>query len=239
MKHPKATSDALDGQYRSVFGEVAGILDAARRSAARSVNAVMTAAYWLIGRYIVEFEQSGEDRAEYGTKLIRRLSEDLTHRFGRGFGAVNLSQMKKFYLLWPSERILQTASEKSPSPAAQQADSAILQTASEKSEPMRLQQSLFPEWDAGPKRSIRGRGRTGILDGHAELQAVDATTLDRVHAAMLLQAHGHANALRALIKAEQGRGPDFLRLANALSALYPRVSREKRLLDAMLLAVPR
>ncbi len=102
-----------------------------------------------------------------------------------------------------------------------------------------LQQSLFPEWDAAPKRSVRRGGRKGILDGDAELQAVDATTLDRIHAAMLLQAHGHANALRALIKAEQERGPDFLRLANALSALYPRGSREKRLLDAMLLAVPR
>ena len=102
-----------------------------------------------------------------------------------------------------------------------------------------LQQSLFPEWDAAPKRAVRRRGRKGILDGDAELQAVDATTLDRVHAAMLLQANGHANALRALIKAEQERGSDFLRLANALSALYPRGSREKRLLDAMLLAVPR
>ena len=60
-----------------------------------------------------------------------------------------------------------------------------------------------------------------------------------VHAAMLLQAGGHANAPRALIAAEQERGPDFLRLANALSALYPRGSREKRLPDAMLLAAPR
>lgn len=67
----------------------------------------------------------------------------------------------------------------------------------------------------------------------------EATTLDRVHAAMLLQAGGQANALRALLKAEQDRGPDFLRLANALSALYPTRSEEKRLLDAMLLAVPR
>ena len=66
-----------------------------------------------------------------------------------------------------------------------------------------------------------------------------ATTLDRVHAAMLLQASGQANGLRALIKAEQQRGPEFLRLANALSALYPTGSEEKRLLDAMLLAVPR
>ena len=65
------------------------------------------------------------------------------------------------------------------------------------------------------------------------------TTLDRVHQAMLLQSSGHANALRTLIDAEQDRGPDFLRLANALSALYPRRCEEKRLLDAMLLAVPR
>ena len=65
------------------------------------------------------------------------------------------------------------------------------------------------------------------------------TTLDRVHAAMLLQASGQTNALRVLLKAEQDRGPDFLRLANSLSALYPKQSEEKRLLDAMLLAMPR
>jgi hypothetical protein len=65
------------------------------------------------------------------------------------------------------------------------------------------------------------------------------TTLDRVHAAMLLQAGGQANGLRALIKSEQDRGPDFLRLANALPALYPMGSEEKRLLDAMFLAAPR
>ena len=102
-----------------------------------------------------------------------------------------------------------------------------------------VQQALFPDLDASAMaRTHSGRGRS-ILDGDAELQAIDATTLDRLHAAMLLQANGHANALRTLIGAEQDRGPDFMRLANALSALYPRGSQEKRLLDAMLLAVPR
>jgi adenine-specific DNA methylase len=67
----------------------------------------------------------------------------------------------------------------------------------------------------------------------------DLTTLDRVHLAMLLQGGGQAAALRNMLAAEQDRGPEFLRLANALSALYPRESEEKRLLDAMLLAVPR
>ena len=102
-----------------------------------------------------------------------------------------------------------------------------------------LQQTLFPEWDAAPKSRSRRRGKRTLLDGDAELQTLNATTLDRVHGAMLFQASGHANALRKLIAAEQDRGPEFLRLANALSALYPQGCNEKRLLDAMLLAVPR
>ncbi len=105
-----------------------------------------------------------------------------------------------------------------------------------------LQGLLFPEMEAAPR--VRGRatrGRQSAIDvGDDQLGAArEATTLDRVHAAMLLQSGGRANALRALLKAEQERGPDFLRLANALSALYPTGSEEKRLLDAMLLAVPR
>ena len=102
-----------------------------------------------------------------------------------------------------------------------------------------LQQTLFPEWDATPKPRKHPRGKKAIVGDDPELRTPDATTLDRVHAAMLFQASGHANTLRMLIAAEQDRGPDFLRLANALSALYPRGCNEKRLLDAMLLAVPR
>ena len=100
-----------------------------------------------------------------------------------------------------------------------------------------LQQALFAEADGEGASASRARG--GRLDPDAEIQTSNPTALDRLHAAMLLQASGHTNALRALIAAEQDRGPDFLRLANALTALYPRGSQEKRLLDAMLLAVPR
>ena len=107
-----------------------------------------------------------------------------------------------------------------------------------------LQQVLFPEFEEeqAPKIHGRGRGRRKVtLDPSAvEGDSMrEATTLDRVHAAMLLQTGGQSNALRMLIKAEQERGTDFLRLANALSALYPKSSEEKRLLDAMLLAIPR
>ena len=90
-----------------------------------------------------------------------------------------------------------------------------------------LQRSLFPELEAGPKRPIRARGQKGILDGDAELQAVGATTLDRLHAAMVLQANGHANALRTLISAEQERGPRLLAPRKcALCPLPPRQPRE-------------
>ena len=99
------------------------------------------------------------------------------------------------------------------------------------------QLSLFPDSERAPVP--KRRRRKSILNSDAELRTVDVTTLDRLHAAMLLQASGHASALRTLIAAEQERGPAFLRLANALSALYARGSQEKRLLDAMLLAVPR
>ena len=130
MSASPVEADELDVQYQSVFGEVSGIIDAARRSAARSVNAVMTAAYWLIGRYVVEFEQSGEERAAYGTALIERLALDLKTRFGRGFSRQNLQQMRAFYLTYPPGPICQTVSGKSSESAAQ----TIRQTPSGESE---------------------------------------------------------------------------------------------------------
>ena len=112
-KRPTKQRKSGEADYKSILGDVAGVIEAARRSVARSVNYIITAAYWLIGRRIVEFEQAGSARADYGTELLERLAADLTNRFGRGFGPVNLSQMKKFYLLWPTEKIFQTLSEKS------------------------------------------------------------------------------------------------------------------------------
>lgn len=68
-----------------------------------------------------------------------------------------------------------------------------------------------------------------------ESGAREKTTLDRVHMAMLLQHSGNAVALRDFLRAELARGPEFLLLANALSALYPNDSEEKRLVNAVLL----
>ena len=86
------------GDYDSVLFGVVQLLQEARRASARTVNAIMTATYWEIGRRIVECEQGGHERADDGTTLIDRLSVDLTERFGRGFGRRNVFLMKSFYL---------------------------------------------------------------------------------------------------------------------------------------------
>ena len=111
----------------------------------------------------------------------------------------------------------------------------------EASPPNSFQMTLFPDMETKVPPKIKKSGKRIKIEisGDGLQTDEEATTLDRVHAAMLFQASGQSNALRALLKAEQERGPEFLRLANALSALYPKESEEKRLLDAMLLAVPR
>jgi predicted nuclease of restriction endonuclease-like (RecB) superfamily len=96
--------------YHDIEAGIVGLVESARSSAVRSVNALMTATYWEIGRRIVEFEQGGETRAGYGEGLIQRLAQDLTQRFGRGFSPRNLEQMRLFYLGWP---ISQTPSAQS------------------------------------------------------------------------------------------------------------------------------
>lgn len=96
------------------------------------------------------------------------------------------------------------------------------------------QMTLFDDFQAA-----QTPGTGGEPDTLTDLSPNRVTTLDQIHFGMVLQAGGNAGALRSLIDEERQRGPGFLRLANALSALYPGGSQEKRVLDAMLLAVPR
>ena len=117
-KKTKRTSQpalSVQDDYANILAGVVELLEAARRAAARSVNAVMTATYWEIGRRIVECEQGGDQRAEYGTALLKRLSADLSSRFGRGYGLTNLKQMRRFYLSFSALPIRQTPSDQ-PSP---------------------------------------------------------------------------------------------------------------------------
>jgi hypothetical protein len=109
MSTKKATIARRGGlDYDAVLADVVHLVEAARGAAARSVNAVMTATYWAIGRNIVEEEQRGAARAGYGEQLVINLSRDLQARFGRGFGRANLFQMKAFFLAYRDT--VQTAS---------------------------------------------------------------------------------------------------------------------------------
>ena len=73
---PGKAASKLPTAYGDVHTAIVELLETARRAAARSVNALMTASYWEIGRRIVEFEQGGKDRAKYGEALIERLAAD-------------------------------------------------------------------------------------------------------------------------------------------------------------------
>ena len=84
-----------------LYVRIAQILEQARGQVARTVNTAMVHAYWHIGREIVEVEQAGADRAEYGAQLIEQLSARLQQQFGRGFSVVNLRSMRQFFLMFP------------------------------------------------------------------------------------------------------------------------------------------
>ncbi|MFU0886035.1 PDDEXK nuclease domain-containing protein [Kluyvera sichuanensis] len=111
MTIPTSLQPAED--YQQIHDGIIHLLDTARTETVRSINALMTATYWEIGRRIVEFEQNGEARAAYGTQLIEGLSVDLTQRYKRGFSTGNLRQMRIFYLYFQNIGIQQTLSGES------------------------------------------------------------------------------------------------------------------------------
>jgi hypothetical protein len=139
----KPVKRARVGAYSDLLAEVADVIEKARSVAARSVNAVMTTTYWHVGRRLVEQEQQGAARAGYGEQLLKRLSLDLSKRFGRGFSERNLEQMRAFYLGWP---ISQAASAKTLRSPNAERESHISQTVSAKltGEPSWPVHSPFP-----------------------------------------------------------------------------------------------
>ncbi|WFQ47517.1 PDDEXK nuclease domain-containing protein [Salmonella enterica] len=100
-------------EYQQIHDGIIRLVDTARTETVRSINAIMTATYWEIGRRIVEFEQGGEARAAYGTQLIERLSVDLSQRYKRGFSTRNLWQIRTFYICFQHIEIPQTLSAES------------------------------------------------------------------------------------------------------------------------------
>ena len=90
----------------SLFEQIKNVLDEAHRQVARSVNTTIVKAYWQVGKYIVEYEQQGKGRAEYGKGVIKNLSTRLMKEYGSGFTATNLKIMRQFYLYYPKGHAL-------------------------------------------------------------------------------------------------------------------------------------
>lgn len=115
--------------YNNILVRIGSILIETRTKAVREINKAQVLAYWEIGREIVDFEQKGKARAEYGEELIKRLSEDMTEKFGKGFSEMNLRNMRRFYLEFPTQ-IQQTLSVKSQKSETVSRKSSIPQTLS-------------------------------------------------------------------------------------------------------------
>ncbi len=110
MEHRGTTKLEKYSKYTTLVKRLAEIIHSARANAVRQINKAQVLAYYEIGREIVEFEQKGKARAEYGKELIKRLSKDMTDKFGKGFSERNLRNIRAFYLNLP---IWQTVSAKS------------------------------------------------------------------------------------------------------------------------------
>jgi len=86
--------------YSSLITEIGFLLEQGRKNAYQSVNTILVKTYWEIGKRIVEYEQEGKERADYGSALLNLLSKDLMEKFGKGFSQDNLERMRKFYSLF-------------------------------------------------------------------------------------------------------------------------------------------
>ena len=92
--------------YNQLIEQIGNLLQNGRQQAAQSVNTILVQTYWLIGQHIVEFEQKGNQKAEYGSQLFQRLSKDLTLAYGKGFSRSNLLYMRKLYQCFPISETL-------------------------------------------------------------------------------------------------------------------------------------
>lgn len=101
--------DRNDPEYTELLQNVGNAIETGRRKAAAAINAVMIETYWNIGRYIVEFEQNGHEKADYGSKTLKMLAADLKLQYGKGFSWSNMYRMRQFYL---SYEIFATVSQK-------------------------------------------------------------------------------------------------------------------------------
>lgn len=188
--------------YSSFLTELVSIIDQGRTMAARYVNTALVATYWLMGRRIVEYEQKGKERAEYGEELLVKLAADLSSRFGKGFSLRNLRNMRSFYAMFPIRQTLSVESKKNRKGQTLSAELSISQTVSGISETltrkfslswshycllMRMEEPFQREFYEA--ECIRGSWSVRQLDRQIQSMLYERTTLSRRKLAVLAKAH--------------------------------------------------
>lgn len=102
-------STTIDSSYNSLLAHIGEAFEYGRKKAVSRINESIVETYWTIGKYIVDFEQAGNEKAEYGSETLKRLSKDLIIRYGNGFGLSNVYRMRQLYTAFP---IFATVSQK-------------------------------------------------------------------------------------------------------------------------------
>jgi predicted nuclease of restriction endonuclease-like (RecB) superfamily len=193
--------------YPTLITDLASLIAQGRKTAVRYVNTALVTTYWLIGRRIVEYEQKGKARAEYGKTLLKNISADLTPRFGKGFTERNLEHMRQFYLTY--SEILHTLCAKSPENISLKKSHTVCaelypisQTASGISEPlmrefplswshyrllMRLDEPFQREFYEA--ECISGNWSVRQLDRQIQSMLYERTALSRRKLAVIAKAH--------------------------------------------------
>jgi len=106
MKEDNKGKVVTKKEYIQLVDSIGELLESARKETARTINTILVKTYWKIGKRIVEYEQKGGEKAEYGSKLLTRLSRDLRLKYGKGFSKSNVYLMRLFYLKYPKFQTL-------------------------------------------------------------------------------------------------------------------------------------
>ena len=199
------TKTIENGHYSRLIADLDVLIEQGRKAAVRSINTALVSTYWLIGRRIVEFEQKGKERAEYGEATLRRIAEDLTRKFGKGFGLSQMKMIRQFYLAYPGKS--RTLSGQSVQSEKGQTLSGQLPATDRNDISVRFPLSwshycLLVRIDEPVKRdfyeteSIRGNWSVRQLDRQIQSMLYERTALSKRKLAVIAKAHEKPIALK-------------------------------------------
>ena len=161
---------------KNLYSKIAELLQSARQTVVRAVNQTMVYTYYEIGRMIVEDEQQGKERAEYGKQVLKELSKNLTRNFGKGFSVENLDRMRFFYKTYmpaissTTLTKLENSENHEANPTIQQTDSAELK------KPENENASIY---EMGSRKSKDSLISQSFLKNHKDNSSISSTPLPK------------------------------------------------------------